>query len=239
MTAYSLAQPSIAARPRPTVNTVTIGRPAPDLVFVFGPFRLIPSRQLLSRDRCAVALGGRALDILHLLLMRAGAEVSTNALIAFTWPNVFVDRSNLKVHISSLRRTLEDTLPEATYITTIVGRGYQFVGQVQTEFAETVLVDSDHLPDPYRPGLNAAPASNSGTMAATNDVFTIGRVAAMLGESEARLFAFASEMTAADGCITINDVGDAGITGFTSAGIGNLRDLIESHHKLTMVAGHH
>ena len=105
--------------------------------FVFGPFTLVPSQHVLVRENCAVKLGSRALDILHLLVTRAGQEVSKDALIEFAWPNVFVDESNLKVHISSLRRALQDTLPQATYIATVAGRGYKFVGQVRTEHVET------------------------------------------------------------------------------------------------------
>jgi predicted ATPase/DNA-binding winged helix-turn-helix (wHTH) protein len=103
-----------------------------DVVFVFGPFRLIPSQHVLMRDNRPVKLGGRALDILHLLVMRAGEEISKNALIEWAWPNVVVDERNLKVHIRSLRRALNDTFPQATYIATVVGHGYQFVGPVQT-----------------------------------------------------------------------------------------------------------
>jgi predicted ATPase/DNA-binding winged helix-turn-helix (wHTH) protein len=103
-----------------------------DVAFAFGPFRLIPSQHVLLRDNRPVKLGGRALDILHLLVMRAGEEVSKNALIEWAWPNVVVDERNLKVHIRSLRRALDDTFPQATYIATVVGHGYQFVGPVQT-----------------------------------------------------------------------------------------------------------
>src|SRR3984957_5574027 len=103
------------------------------VAFAFGPFRLIPSQRLLLRENRPAKLGGRGREILHLLVMRAGEEVSKNELIEFAWPNVFVDERNLKVHISSLRRALEDTLTHATYIATVVGHGYQFVGRVQTE----------------------------------------------------------------------------------------------------------
>ena len=112
--------------------------PSVDLVSVFGPFKLIPSQGLLLRIDRPVKLGGRALDILNLLLMRAGEEVSADELIDFAWPGIFVDKRNLKVHVSSLRRALEDTLPDATYIATVVGRGYQFVGRVRTERVEIV-----------------------------------------------------------------------------------------------------
>ena len=123
--------------------------PVVEVAFVFGPFRLVPSRQLLMRDDRPVKLGGRALDILHLLVMRAGEEVSKTALIEFAWPNVFVDERNLKVHISSLRRALEDDLSQATYIATVVGHGYQFVARVQTERVDMAdfSTDSDAQPD--------------------------------------------------------------------------------------------
>jgi len=111
--------------------------------FVFGPFTLVPSQHVLVRENCAVKLGSRALDILHLLVTRAGQEVSKDALIEFAWPNVFVDESNLKVHISSLRRALQDTLPQATYIATVAGRGYKFVGQVRTEHVEMADFKTD------------------------------------------------------------------------------------------------
>jgi len=117
-----------------------------DVAFAFGPFKLIPGQHVLLRDNRPVKLGGRALDILHLLVMRAGQEVSKNALIESAWPNVFVDEHNLKVHISSLRRALEDTLPQATYIATVVGRGYQFVGRVQTESIEVEGFSVDEQP---------------------------------------------------------------------------------------------
>src|ERR1700681_277003 len=120
--------------------------PSVDIAFAFGPFRLIPSQQVLVRENRPLKLGGRALDILHLLLMRAGEEVSKNELIEFAWPNVFVDESNLKVHISSLRRALEDTLPQATYIATVAGHGYQFVGRLQTERIEIEGFSVDNPP---------------------------------------------------------------------------------------------
>ena len=108
-------------------------KPVLDIAFVFGPFRLIPSQQLLLNGDRPVKLGGRALDILHLLVRRAGEEISKDDLIAFAWPNVNVEEHNLRVHISSLRRALDDTLQQAAPVATIVGHGYQFVAPVRTE----------------------------------------------------------------------------------------------------------
>jgi DNA-binding winged helix-turn-helix (wHTH) protein len=109
---------------------------AVDIAYAFGPFRLIPGQRLLMREDRPLKLGGRALDILLLLVMRAGEEISKGELIHFAWPNVFIEGHNLKVHICSLRRALDDTFPQATYIATVVGRGYQFVGRVRVEQIE-------------------------------------------------------------------------------------------------------
>ena len=88
---------------RPPVRSTSVGvsatkamrvNPSVDVAFAFGPFRLIPSQQVLVRENRPLKLGGRALDILHLLLMRAGEEISKNDLIEFAWPNVFVDEHN-------------------------------------------------------------------------------------------------------------------------------------------------
>jgi hypothetical protein len=66
-------------------------------------------------------------------------------------------------------------------------------------------------------------------MAATSAVFTIARVAAILGEDEDWLSDVALEMDPEDGRLTIYGVNDEGTTGFTSFGIENLKELIEIH----------
>jgi hypothetical protein len=66
-------------------------------------------------------------------------------------------------------------------------------------------------------------------MAAPSAVFTIARVAAMLGEDEDWLSDVALEMDPEDGRMTVYGVNDEGTTGFTSFGIENLKELIEMH----------
>ena len=50
--------------------------------YAFGPFRLVPGRQLLLRDGRPVRIGGRALDILTMLVEQAGEIVGKRDLIA-------------------------------------------------------------------------------------------------------------------------------------------------------------
>lgn len=66
-------------------------------------------------------------------------------------------------------------------------------------------------------------------MAAPSVVFTIARVAAMLGEDEDWLSDVALEMDPEAGRLAIYGLNDEGTTGFTSFGIENLKELIEIH----------
>jgi DNA-binding winged helix-turn-helix (wHTH) protein len=98
---------------------------------VFGKFSLSPAARLLELDGEPVTIGSRALDILCLLLERAGMVVSKDDLIARAWPHVTVDGGGLKVQIASLRRILGDGQNGARYIATVTGRGYCFVAPAQ------------------------------------------------------------------------------------------------------------
>jgi predicted ATPase/DNA-binding winged helix-turn-helix (wHTH) protein len=96
----------------------------------FGPFYLAPAARLLERDGVAVPLGGRALEILLLLIERAGQTVSKRELIARAWPDVTVDEGSLRFHIAGLRKALGDGEAGARYVTNVPGRGYCFVAPV-------------------------------------------------------------------------------------------------------------
>lgn len=99
--------------------------------FSFGPFVLVPERQLLLQANVPVRIGGRALDILAALVERPGEDVSKQALMARVWPNTVVEDCNLKVNIGALRRALGDEPGMARYIATVTGRGYRFVAPVR------------------------------------------------------------------------------------------------------------
>ena len=96
----------------------------------FGPFCLLPTQFLLLEGDKAVPLGSRALEILIALLERRGVLVSKQDLTARVWPNLFVDPSNLTVHMSALRRALRDGHDGNRFIINVKGRGYRFVASV-------------------------------------------------------------------------------------------------------------
>jgi len=98
--------------------------------FRFGPFLLQPERQLLQKFDAPVRIGGRALDLLTLLVERAGELVSKQELMSRAWPDTFVEEGNLKVNIAGLRRALGESPAVPHFIATVVGRGYRFVASV-------------------------------------------------------------------------------------------------------------
>lgn len=97
---------------------------------VFGPFELRRAEKLLLENGSAVRLGSRALEILCVLVERAGDIVTRDELVAKVWPRTVVEDTSLRVHVSALRKALGDGQHGARYITNVPGRGYGFVAPV-------------------------------------------------------------------------------------------------------------
>ena len=110
-----------------------------DQAISFGPFLLIPSQQLLLEDNRPLRLGNRALTILQILVERAGEVVEKRELARLVWPNTFVEETNIRVHISALRRALGDGQNGVRYIVNIPGRGYRFMAPVSRLTAPSKL----------------------------------------------------------------------------------------------------
>lgn len=98
---------------------------ASEPVLAFHSFRFFPARRMLYEDDRPLRLGSRAIDILHVLLERAGETVTKDQLIARAWPNTVVEEGNLRVHVAALRKTLGER-----HIENVVGRGYCFITPV-------------------------------------------------------------------------------------------------------------
>jgi len=126
-------------------------------VFLFEGCRL-DRRGLSRRDQSGafvpVPIGSRALEILSVLVERAGDLVSRDEITNAVWPRTIVEGSNLPVQIAALRRILDERRAEGSCIQTVPGRGYRFIGVVTRGSAETVLA----LPD--KPSIAVLPFAN-------------------------------------------------------------------------------
>ena len=104
-------------------------------IFLFAGFRL--DRRAGSLFQCGedgvltpVPIGPRALDVLGVLVERAGDLVSRDEIIAAAWPEAVVNDNNLNMQIAAIRRVLDDDEAMPSCIQTIPRRGYRFVAPV-------------------------------------------------------------------------------------------------------------
>ena len=108
------------------------GKPRSSGRLVLGPFTLDGRSRVLYEGTRQIPLGSRAMDMLLLLVERAGGLVTQDELAARAWPDMVVADVNLRVHISALRRALGGS-GGARFIATVPGRGYRFVASVRAE----------------------------------------------------------------------------------------------------------
>jgi DNA-binding winged helix-turn-helix (wHTH) protein len=107
-------------------------------VFLFERFRWDRQARTLFRrneagDLVPIAIGSRALDVLDVLVGRAGKLVSRDELMAVVWRATAVEDSNLNMQIAALRRILGEGRAAGGFIQTHPGRGYRFVCKVARE----------------------------------------------------------------------------------------------------------
>jgi TolB-like protein len=127
-------------------------------IFLFERFRL--DRRgggLFCLDGVQVAVGSRALDVLSVLIERAGDLVSKDEIMGAVWQGTTVEDANLTVQISTLRRVLDNGGSHASCIQTIPGRGYRFVGGVTSHDPGT---RHSPAPLPDRPSIAVLPFQN-------------------------------------------------------------------------------
>jgi TolB-like protein len=115
-------------------------------IFLFAGFHL-DWRGLFRRDEhgvlAPVTIGGRALDLLGVLVERHGEILSKAEIITAVWLDRAVEDGNLTFQIAALRRILDQRRPEGSCIQTVARRGYRFL-------AEVTRVERESSPRPER-----------------------------------------------------------------------------------------
>src|SRR6266581_2312284 len=119
-----------------------------------GGFRFDLRQRELKRDGVPVQLGGRARDILWVLASAKGQVVSKDELMARVWPGLVVEENTIQVHVSALRKALDEGKDGQAYVVTAPGRGYRLVG-IEAAPSSTIL-DVKTRPDlviPNKPSI--------------------------------------------------------------------------------------
>jgi two-component system response regulator RegX3 len=108
-------------------------RPAP---LEIGDVRLDPAGRRVTKEGSALDLAAREFDLLYLLMAHAGEVLRRERIMDEVWdPHWFGPTKTLDVHISWLRKKLEDDATNPRYITTIRGVGFRFA--TRDELART------------------------------------------------------------------------------------------------------
>src|SRR3979490_1030263 len=102
-------------------------------------------RELRARG-VPVPIGGRAFEIIEVLVQSAGELVTKNDLSARIWPGAIVEDNTLQFHISAIRKA-----PGADRgrLKTASGRGYRLLGAWTSRQESTSSLDSIDL-EPMR-----------------------------------------------------------------------------------------
>jgi predicted ATPase/DNA-binding winged helix-turn-helix (wHTH) protein len=95
-------------------------------VYALGQCEVDFDRRELRVLGAPAPIGGRAFDILELLVRSAGALVRKEELMGRVWPGATVSDNALQVHISALRKALG---AQRTMLKTESGRGYRLLGE--------------------------------------------------------------------------------------------------------------
>ena len=96
----------------------------------FGAYVLDLHRSRLWRHDLAVPVTPKVLDVLGVLVERAGQVVPKDELLRLVWPETVVEENNLARNISNLRKVLQERRDQHEYIVTVPGQGYRFVAPV-------------------------------------------------------------------------------------------------------------
>src|SRR5271165_1288433 len=116
----------------------------PKVLYVFGPFRVDPEKQVLLREDQPVPVTPKTFETLLILVRHSREVVSKDDLMKELWPDSFVEESNLSQNIFMLRKALGETPEDRCFIVTLPGKGYRFVAEVRTitQDAEDVIIAS-------------------------------------------------------------------------------------------------
>ena len=123
----------------PSIRASEVTDSGGDAAIRFGRFRLLPRARQFLVDEQPVDLGGRAFDLLMVLIKAHGKLVTKSEILARVWPDTVVEESNLQVQVSALRKVLCE---DRDAIRTIPRRGYMFAVEDTASPVESVTLIS-------------------------------------------------------------------------------------------------
>jgi DNA-binding winged helix-turn-helix (wHTH) protein len=148
----------------------------------FGRFLLDSHRRELLADGLPVPIGGRAFDVLIVLIEARGGLVTKDHLLSRVWPSTIVEENTLQFQISALRKALG---PDRDFIKTVSGHGYCFIAHISTQADPDAAWSAQRRDSPNSTDLQASPSDLIGReveLAEIVDLVTAHRLSTQFGD---------------------------------------------------------
>ena len=124
----------VVARIHAVLRRTDAPAPADEVTLEVGDLRLDPARHEVTHRGGTLELSRKEFELLHLLMRNAGSVVTRERLIDEVWdPNWFGSTKTLDVHVSGLRRKLDDDPAKPRYLHTVRGVGFRFSSPDEVE----------------------------------------------------------------------------------------------------------
>src|SRR5246127_1420316 len=107
------------------VREARVSEASANLVYTYDQWEIDLGRRELRARGIAVPLGGRAFEIVTVLVQSATELVTKDHMMERVWPGAVVGEGTLHVHISAVRKALG---PDRGLLKTASGRGYRLLG---------------------------------------------------------------------------------------------------------------
>jgi DNA-binding winged helix-turn-helix (wHTH) protein len=117
----------------------------------FAEFELDLGAYVLRRPEGPLRLERLPMEVLILLVQRAGTLVQRSEIQALWGPDVYLEHdSAINTAVRKIRRTLGDDAENPRFVETIVGKGYRFIARVESEGSPHAQSSANHRRSPAR-----------------------------------------------------------------------------------------
>ena len=136
------------------IREAGVSEASANLVYMCDQWEIDLGRRELRSRGIPVPLGGRAFEIVTVLVQSATELVTKDRMMERVWPGAVVGEGTLHVHISAVRKALG---PDRAMLKTVSGRGYRLLGSWTPQQREGTA------PPVYSPltGTSGAPSPNN------------------------------------------------------------------------------
>jgi non-specific serine/threonine protein kinase len=157
------------------------------LVYELDEWEVDLARRELRARGVPVPIGGRAFEIVEILVESAGELVTKNDLMSRVWPGAIIEENTLQVHIYAIRKALGS---DRGMLKTASGRGYRLFGNwtiQQNAHASAEIIDLGPMHRRAKPFQNNLPAAASDLVGRTiavqrlRDLLSAYRVVTLTG----------------------------------------------------------